>query len=264
MTRLITRALAATILAAGLAASAQAQAQAQDAAAPPAETPFVTLSGTAAFVSDYRFRGVSLSDRDIAGQASLTATTAPGIFLGIWGSTIQPIGATFDAAGNETNNGAEQEIDLTGGFSKTFGPVTPTIGMIGYVYPGGKGVEYYEVFGSVAGNLGPAALTFGMNYAPKQDNTGHNDNLYIFGLAAVAIPNTPFTVKGSVGRENGAFDFGSSSKIDYMGGVDFKYKFITLGVQYVGNDLSDRIRNSSPTFHHDSKGGVVFSITAAF
>lgn len=229
---------------------------AQDAA--PVEPTPVTLTGTAAFLTDYRFRGVSLSDRDIAGQASLTATTNFGLFASIWGSTIEPIGAYTDKNG-VFNNGSEQEIDLTAGFSKAFGNITPTVGVIGYIYPGGRNVAYYEPFVAVAGTFGPVALTVGFNYAPDQENTA-KDNSYFYGLVAFGIPNTPLTIKGSLGYEDGFFDYGSGGKVDYMVGVDAKYKFVTLGVQYIGNDLDA----NSVALRRNRKDGVVVSLTAAF
>ena len=228
-----------------------ATAQAEDAVA--AETPAITFTGTAGFTTDYRFRGVSLSDRDVAGQASITATSKIGLFASIWGSTIEPVGATA------TSNGSEQEIDLTVGYSKAIGLITPTVGVIGYVYPGGHNVAYYEPFVSLAGAVGPVTLTVGANYAPNQKNTVE-DNIYVYGLASFGIPNTPVTIKGSVGYENGAFDYGVGSKMDYMIGADFKYKFLTLGVQYIANDLD----NSSFALRHNRKDGFVASITAAF
>ena len=229
---------------------------AQDAA--PEETPAVTFTGTAAFVTDYRFRGVSLSDRDIAGQASITATSSFGLFASIWGSTIEPIGATA------TSNGAEQEIDLTVGFSKTFGNITPTVGVVGYFYPGGKDVAYYETFAALASTLGPVALTVGFNYAPDQENTA-TDNSYVYGLVSVGIPDSPITLKASVGYEDGFFDYGSGGKVDYMVGVDAKYKFLTLGLQYIGNDLDRAVTGGSgTTLGHNAKDGIVVSLTASF
>ena len=233
-----------------------AAAYAQDAVVEPAAP--ITFTGTAGFLTDYRFRGVSLSNRKIVGQASITATSSIGLFASIWGSTIESIGGYIDSSGN-FNNGSEQEIDLTVGYSKPFGNITPTFGVIGYVYPGGKNVAYYEPFVSLAGTFGPVALTVGANYAPNQRNTSE-DNIYVYGLAAVGIPNTPVTIKASLGYENGAFDYGSSHKIDYMLGADFKYKFLTLGIQYIGNDLDD----SSFALRRNRKDGVVASITAAF
>lgn len=238
---------------AALALCTAGSAFAQDAAAPAEATPAITFTGTAAFVTDYRFRGVSLSDRDIAGQASITATSSFGLFASIWGSTIEPVGATA------TSNGSEQEIDLTIGYSKAIGNITPSFGVIGYIYPGGKNVAYYEPFVSLAGTLGPVGVTVGLNYAPDQENT-FEDNTYVYGLVTFGIPNSPITLKGSVGYEDGAFDYGSGGKFDYMVGVDAKYKFLTLGLQYIGNDLD----NTSFALRRNRKDGVVVSLTAAF
>lgn len=235
-------------------------AHAQDA---PAETPAITFTGSAAFVTDYRFRGVSLSDRDIAGQASIVATSKIGLFASIWGSTIEPVGAYFDKSG-DFQNGSEQEIDLTLGYSHTFGTITPTIGAIYYVYPGGKNVSYIEPFVSLGAALGPVAVTVGANYAPDQSHTTQ-DNIYVYGLAAYGIKDTPITLKASVGYEDGYFDYGSSGKVDYMFGVDAKYKFLTLGLQYIGNDLDRAVTGGKgTTLYHNAKDGVVVSLTAAF
>ena len=234
-------------------------AQAEDAGPPPP----VVITGTAAFVTDYRFRGVSLSDRDIAGQASLVATSSIGVFASIWGSTIEPIGAYTDSSGS--HNGSEQELDLTVGYSKAFGAITPTVGALYYVYPGGRGVSYIEPFVTVAGTLGPVGVTVGGNYVPKQNHTGDKDNLYLWLLGTYGIKDTPLTLKASVGREKGAFDYGSDSKIDYMVGVDFKYKIVTLSVQYIGNDLDRAVTGpKNSTLYHNAKDGVVVSLTAAF
>lgn len=255
----MTKTLKALGLALLLAGPAFAQDAAPAAAAAEEEDDLVTFTGTAAFLTDYRFRGVSLSDRDIAGQASITATSNFGLFVSIWGSTIEPIGAYIDDDGN-FNNGSEQEIDLTAGFSKAFGNITPTVGVIYYVYPGGRDVSYIEPFVSVAGTLGPVSLTVGFNYVPEQSNTFDTDNSYVYGLASFAIPDTGFTIKGSIGYEDGFFDYGSGGKVDYMAGVDFKYKFVTIGVQYIGNDLD----GDSFAFRRNRKDGIVGSITASF
>lgn len=222
---------------------------AQDAAAPAAEEPeaFLTFSGYATFVSDYRFRGISLSDKDIAIQGSITATTTPGFYLSLWGSSIEQF------------NGAETEVDVTAGWSGDLGGVTLGGGIVGYLYPGGTNTDYYEVFGTVGGEVGPAALTIGVNYAPDQDNLGDADNFYVYGLVSAAIPDTPVTLKASIGYEDGAFQGGPNGKIDYMVGVDLTWKALTFGLQYIDNDLDEDAFVRSIT-----RDGVVFSITASF
>ena len=183
-------ALAATALVAiGTAGAAQAQtAEAAPAAAAPAEeTPFLSFTGNATFVTDYRWRGVSLSDNDIAVQGGITATTSPGFFIGLWGSSIAPYG------------GATTEIDISGGWSKTFGGITPTVGIIGYLYPGGSNVDFWELYGSLGFALGPIGFTTGINFAPNQDNIGGGDNPYIFIAPTFAIPGVPIPLQGHLG-----------------------------------------------------------------
>ncbi len=48
----------------------------------------LSLSGEVAVVSDYRFRGISLSDEEIALQPSLTLSHESGFYSGVWGSTM--------------------------------------------------------------------------------------------------------------------------------------------------------------------------------
>lgn len=48
----------------------------------------ITVSGSATIVSDYRFRGVSQSDKDLAVQAGITVTHESGLYVGAWGSNL--------------------------------------------------------------------------------------------------------------------------------------------------------------------------------
>lgn len=52
----------------------------------------VTVSGNVALVSDYRFRGVSQSDKEVALQGGATVTHESGVYAGAWAS-ISPAGA---------------------------------------------------------------------------------------------------------------------------------------------------------------------------
>ncbi|GGE78127.1 hypothetical protein GCM10011404_08470 [Sphingomonas prati] len=59
---------------------------------PVAAIPSIVVTGSAGLVSDYRFHGVSQSDRDMAVQAGLTITHQSGLYVGTWGPT-SPAGA---------------------------------------------------------------------------------------------------------------------------------------------------------------------------
>jgi uncharacterized protein (TIGR02001 family) len=233
-------------LAAALLAPAAAHAQDEEAA--------VTVSGTAAFVTDYRFRGISFSDLDPAVQASITLTTAPGLFFSAWGSSI----ADF--------NGATTEIDLIAGWSGDIAGLTTSVGGTYYTYPGGTGTNVFEFFGTLGIPLGPVTATFGLNWAPDQSNL-RTSSRYAFGQLSAAIPGTPITVKGILGNERGGLVFDDSGtkthKWDWTIGADITWTALTFGVAYIGNNLTNNIDNGF-RFNRTAQETVVFSVTAAF
>ena len=223
-----------------LAVSAPAFAQEE---AAEAEGP-LTLTGGVAVVSDYRFRGVSLSDKDFAVQPYLTLTHESGIYGGVWASNVAE------------NSGDDLEIDLYAGFAGG-DAVTYDIGATYYVYPGVSSFNYVEFTGKLGTTVGPATIGGQVSYVPSQDNTGNNDNIYVASNLAIGIPNTPVTLTGSVGLEDGAFSV-SGSKLDWSLGATAAVYGFTLGVVYVDTD-----RRSTFAFK-DSSAGVVFTVSYGF
>ena len=214
---------------------------AQDAASDTATKAF-TISGGAAVVSDYRFRGVTLDNKDFAFQPTLTVTHSSGLYAGVWASNIAP------------NPGDDIEVDLYGGFAGG-DAVTYDIGATYYVYPGFGSINYIEFTGKLGTTVGPAKLGAQVSYAPKQGTALAKDNLYTGLNAAVGVPNTPLTLTGSVGRENGAF---GAKKIDWSLGANVVYKGFTLGAQYIDT-------NRNTTFAAgDGKAGAVFTLSYGF
>jgi len=60
------------------------------------------LSGTISGVTDYRYRGVTLSDKLPAGQFGITYDAPGGPYVGVFGSTVRlapPVGANFQFIG---------------------------------------------------------------------------------------------------------------------------------------------------------------------
>lgn len=219
--------------------SAPAFAQDEEAAEGP-----ITVSGGIAVVSDYRFRGVSLSDKDFAVQPTVTISHESGFYVGAWGSNIAE------------NAGDDLELDLYAGFSGG-DAVTYDIGATYYVYPGVSAFNYVEFTGKLGTTVGPATIGGQLSYVPSQDNTGNTDNVYVATNASIAIPDSPITLTGSVGLEDGAFT-GGTSKIDWSLGATAEVAGFTLGVAYVDAD-----RESTFAFK-DSAAGVVFSLSYGF
>ncbi len=208
----------------------------------------VDLSGTAALVSDYRFRGVSLSSRDPAVQATLNAGYKQ-LFAGVFASS------TADRAG------ANAEVDLSAGWSADTGPVTSTAGVIAYVYPGGRGTDFVEAFGSIAKTIGPVELTLAANYAPGQANLA-TDNLYLIAAARAGLPGTRWSSKASAGYERGALARAvgaGGAKLDWKLGVEYRLAPVSFGLSLVSSDL-DRL---SPN-RRNGRTGIVASVTASF
>ena len=272
-----------------LAVAAPALAQ-EDTASPKA----VTVSGSVGLTSDYRFRGVSQSDEQLAVQGGATISHESGVYAGFWGSNL---------AGWGTFGGANMELDLIAGFKVPVGGGgTLDVGATWYMYPGGfNNTDFIEPYAKLSGTVGPLGLTAGVAYAPKQEALGawyangaaaaagvytdpgdKNDNLYLWGDASAAIPDTGLTVKAHVGYSNGNKGLGpfatsvapTGEYVDWLAGVDYTIKGtpLTVGVAYVDTNIT---RSESaylqPSFSKGQDGTgsiadatVLVTLTAAF
>lgn len=207
-------AIACALLAAnGFATAASAQSSDTD---PPAE---FEISGNVGVVSDYRFRGLSLSDKDPAIQGGIDITHKSGFFIGTWASSIADYG------------GSNVEWDVYGGYSGQAAGLDFSVTALGYLYPGGSNVDYFELKGTVGKTIGPATVDLEVSWVPDQQNFP-GDNVYVSAGAEVGIPNTPVTVKGRVGRETGGYD----EKWDWELGASYTFGSLTASLGYVDSN----------------------------
>ncbi|WP_343608728.1 TorF family putative porin [Novosphingobium sp.] len=239
----------------------------------PAPTPDFTVTGSAAIVSQYRFRGISQSDNKATGQASITLSHKSGFYVATWAS-----GAT---AGNSTVNIGGSEIDVYGGYTHAIGKTGLTFdgGLYGYLYPGNDLNEYYELYGSLTKAYGPITAKAGLNWAPKQSyftywNTATKYNMYEYFELGLAVPKTPITVHAHIGHTGGGFNY-VKEYLDYTAGVSYKWKNLTLDLSAVGTNIgkSDAFKapltdqtgtpNPDQTFRA-AKSVAVLSLTASF
>ncbi len=202
------------------------------------------LSVTGTLVSDYRYRGISLSGRDPAVQGSVDLSVA-GFYAGVWASSI----ARFA----DTN----VEADVYAGYSGEAGGIGFDIGAIGYLYPGGDGTgDVYEATGSIAYTIGPARLKLAAAYAPDQKNLA-GDNLYLSADAEIGIPGTPLTATAQFGRERGSF---YGRKLDWSLGAEFSKAPFTVGIAWFDTDLDSSLGG----FGRNAGSGVVARVGATF
>ena len=219
-----------------------------------------TVTGSVTIASEYRLRGISQTDSDPAIQGGITVAHSSGVYVGTWASNLSGYG---------TYGGSNMELDLIAGFSKAVGDFTLDAGGVYYVYPGTKGTDYFEVYGSVSAPVGPAKAKLGLYWTPDQDNAaGHN--IWVYTDLALPIEGTPFTLKAHGGYSDGnSFYTKGEGIFDYSVGVDVTWKALTLNVSYVGTDLDRTTANASwsagtKVGHHITSGAAVATLTAAF
>ncbi len=260
--------VAASVLAAGLAAT-PAFADETD---PPSD---FTISGNAAIVSDYRFRGLSLSGGDFAGQAGIGVSHSSGFYVGTWASNIQGADKSVQldnglgVVGSYDNGSfGSMELDLFAGWTgKVSSALTADVGLLYYVYPNAKNrtalaasipgpsgypkflgytdydTDYFEPYASLTYAFGPATAKLGIAYAWDQSALGHDDNLYIYTDLGSSIPNTPVSVSAHLGYTDGALSpdlltgKGTGGGFDYSVGATYNITpKLAIGVSYVGVD----------------------------
>ncbi|HXO86364.1 MAG TPA: TorF family putative porin [Gemmatimonadales bacterium] len=247
------------------------------------------MSGSVTLAGDYRFRGLSQTYTQPAIQGGLEYASAPGAYLGAWGSNV---------SGNQFLNGGSLELDLYGGYRFTAAKLGWDLGAQYYRYPGarynidpGDSYDTFEVYAGVRYQQFSAkywhALTdlFGM----KTSTIG--------GYCGIAGDGTPETAdclgtgstKGSGYVDLAAsFDLGKGvnlalhggyqyvrnysqlSYADYKVGLSRAFGGITLGAAAVGTNAESRFYRYTPTTAGSqetqdvSKSTIVLSASRAF
>ena len=215
----------------------EAEAEAEEEASGPFELE-IALTG----VSDYRFRGISLSDKDPAFQPSITLSHESGLYASVWGSTIAE------------NEGSDIEVDYILGYGSTVGPVDVDVNATYYAYPGTKNLSYWEFIGSVSHSIGDASVGFTFAWTPEQGSTVPERGLYFAVQGEMPIKNTPLSLTGSFGIEDNAF---YDKKKDWSLGLNADLgSGFTVGGAYVDTGHSGGDPLGKPT--------VVFTLSKAF
>ncbi len=220
-----------------------------------------TINGGATIVSDYRFRGISQTDRRFAVQGTLSLSHSSGFYATVWGSSID----------NYVAGESDQEIDLVAGWKHSYGNTTIDVGVLYYYYPNSAAIapgydsDFVEPYVSVSQAVGPVTLKATANYAPSQSalsiGNGNEDNLYIAGDVSASLGHG-FAVSGHVGHSFGpSYLTIGRGYTDWNLGVSYTTGRLTVGVQYVDTDDSF----ITPfTGRNASGSGVVGSVGVSF
>jgi uncharacterized protein (TIGR02001 family) len=215
------------------------------------------LNGGATLVSDYRFRGISQTDKRPAIQGTFSISHKSGFYATVWGSSIDDYVAY----------GGDVELDLIFGYKKTVGSTTVDTGFLYYYYPGtnGTNANFAEPYFAVTQLVGPVSVKGTIAYAPKQNalsvGNGAEENLYLAGDLSYAVPKTPVGLTAHFGHSFGPSYLTIGNEYsDWSLGATVTHKTLTAGISYVDTNKS----LLSPSGRDISGSGVVASIGAAF
>ncbi len=214
----------------------------------------VTVNGSATLTSDYRFRGVSQTDENMAVQGGLTLSHESGFYVGCVGGEPLRVGHVRrrehgtrsdrrlqGAAFGQRHNRCRIDLVHVSGrcrqkrFCRTLcqsSPARPAPRRSPRAPPMRRNSRR-----SAAG-ISPAPTRSAGVYNDRGDK---EDNLYLWGDAAVAIAGTPITAKAHIGHSSGNDGLGPNATSvtptgdywDWSIGADATWKNLTLNVSYV-------------------------------
>ena len=187
-------------------------------------------SGSVSLTSDYRFRGVSQTDRNPAVQGEFQYNGSQGIYAGIWASNVDFVGAS-------------SEVDLFVGYNYSLGEDLQ-IGaeFIYYNYPSADSSEfnYFEVIGSASYQIEDIGLSLEVAYGP--DVSGTKALAVTGGVEAKVIDSVylfsdGISMSGHFGHQS--YDAVNVDYNFYDVGMTASAGAFALDVRYVSTDVDN-------------------------
>jgi len=222
-----------------------------------AATANAELSGTVTAVSDYDFRGISLSSTDPALQGSIDYSMESGFYAGAWASNID-YGPDYDGS---------IELDLYAGFAgETEMGLGWDVGLVWYMYPDSSSSatkdeisDYPELYFGLTYNV------FEFKQWYSNDLSGSDENgFYTEANAGFELPAN-FGLNLHAGYNWGDyFDDIDSEYIDYSIGVAYTLGNFDLELKWVDNNLSNNDALFTKDDAFNSEGRVIFAVSTTF
>ena len=233
----------------------------------PAATPEHQIAYTVTATSDYRFRGISQTQKEAALQFAADYTHGPtGFYAGVFASNIKWVKANGINVGS--NQTAPVEVDIYGGLKGDIGSsgLTFDVGAIQYFYPGetlkaaaGTAANTSEVYGQVG--FGPAYAKYSYSLTDTFA-TGKKGSFYID--TGINYPlSEKLTLNAHIGhqtyKDTGATNYNYE---DFKLGVTNDFGYFSGSVAYIGTNAVHSNYLWNNTFV--TKDTVVFSASKTF
>jgi uncharacterized protein (TIGR02001 family) len=224
-----------------------------------------TITGNAGLFSDYRFRGISQTNKKPALQGGLDISHASGFYVGNWNSNI-------DSA---FYNGSNLEMDFYGGYKLPLGGFTLDVGALYYYYPGsGSGntikIDNTEIY--LGGSYGQFSLKYSHAVSDFFSAPDSKNSYYVDGSVTYDLGNGLGLV-GHVGYQKlkgnaRVVEIGSTSLedtiVDYKLGVTYDLSGWLLGASYVSTNRDLTGGTAALSNRNISNGTVVLSVSKTF
>jgi len=225
-----------------------------------------SMTANAGLFTDYRFRGISQTDKHPAFQGGFDFTHKSGFYLGNWNSNV-------DAG---LYNGANLEMDFYGGFKGSFDAFSYDVGVLYYYYPGSGAagtnkIDNTELY--VAGGWGPFSLKY--SYAVS-DFFGIPDTkgaYYVDGTVSYPLTKE-FSLIGHIGYQGGLKNGARITQIDGSGpdtsitdwklGATYDLKGWLLGASYIDTNRSITGGTAALSNKDISGSTLVLSVSKTF
>ncbi len=209
--------------------------------------------------SDYRFRGISNSNRDAAFQAWGQYDHASGFFGNVWLSTID-----FQ---DEFTYDSSIEIDATVGYNHMFSESTGgTIKAVYYWYAdadtpaAAPDYDYFELIGAVEHNFGPASVAGEIAWSPDFFAESGDAIALTGGVTYPVMDSFLFFEDGLEASAHAGYQWldGPGDYFYYDIGATASWGLISVDVRWVSTDID----NIDCSLADNCEGGVVLSVSA--
>lgn len=190
-----------------------------------------TVESNVAMVSDYRYRGVSLSNDEPAVQAEASVSHESGAYGSFFVSSIDEYGIDSDG------DGASTEVDYALGWAFSALGLEFDVAASAYTYPDASDVDYFTFPASVSRTVEAWTFSLGYDYTPTQRALGDEDSAYAWVGADWSPDLWELSFTGWLGHEDGSFAPGG--KTDWGLGVARPLGPASIGLTYNGADSEE-------------------------
>lgn len=198
------------------------------------------VSGNIAFTTDYRFRGISQTDKDFALQGGFDVAHESGLYAGTWASNID----NFNPG--PVDSGSQAEVDIYVGYGVEIAPgLALDFNVLYFYYPGASTqanpeIDFIEFTPGISYENDAFSTSFSVSYSP--DYFAESDDSYYYNLnGGVPIADSGVSLDLHVGYQtiddNAAF--GTPDYADWSVGFSTSFFKLDWAIAYIDTDLDD-------------------------